>query len=128
MKKQSVIFVLTAIVFLLAAVAYPQGRAPMPPSPAVPQPPVITALHPSVARAGTATLAVFVVGQNFYPGISTAQFNGSDRPTVVFNSEVLAFELMTADLAQPKTAMVSVVNRGLNQSFTSNDLVFVVLP
>jgi len=85
-------------------------------------------LHPASVKAGTATLVVFVVGQNFSAGISTAQFGGSDLPTVVFNPEVLAFEATAADLAQPKIAMIDVANRNSHTSITSNSVPFLVLP
>ncbi len=128
MRKQSAIFWLTASVLLLATFAHPQGPGPMPPTPATLRPPVISALHPASVKAGTATLVVFVVGQNFSAGISTAQFGGSDRPTVVFNPEVLAFEATAADLAQPKIAMIDVANRNSHTSITSNSVPFLVLP
>src|SRR5712692_1720872 len=89
---------------------------------------VISALHPASVKAGTATLVVFVVGQNFSAGISTAQFGGSDRPTVVFTPAVMAFEAAAADLAQPKIVMIDVVNRNSSTSMTSNSVPFLVLP
>src|SRR5437016_5205493 len=108
MRKQSAILSITASVLLWAAFAYPQEPGPMPPTPATVRPPVVSALHPTSVKAGTATFVVFVVGQNFSPRSSIAQFSGSDRPTVVFNSEILVFEATAADLAQPKTAMIDV--------------------
>lgn len=125
MRKQSVILSITASVLLWAAFAYPQEQDPIPPRV---RPPVVSALHSTSVKAGTATLVVFVVGQNFSPRISIAQFSGSDRPTVVFNSEILAFEATAADLAQPKIAMIDVVNRNSSTSITSNRVPFVVLP
>jgi len=102
-------------------------QPPLPPTPATILPPVITALHPSSIQAGSGPIAVFVTGQNFVRGVSTAQVQGSERPTSVFNSEVLAFELTKADLAQPKTAMVTVVSKTQNESLISNSIPFVVL-
>ena len=128
MRKQSASFLLTASFFLLTAFAHPQEPGPMPPTPATARPPVISTLHPSSAKAGTETLIVFVVGQNFSPGISAAQFGGSDRATVVFNSEILAFEANAADLAQPKIATIDVINRNASASVRSNSVPFLVLP
>jgi hypothetical protein len=128
MRKQSAIFWLTASVLFLATFAHPQGPGQMPPTPATLRPPVISALHPASVKAGMASLVVFVVGQNFSAGISTAQFGGSDRPTVVFNPEVLAFEATKADLAEAGTTMIDVVNKISNSSITSNSVPFLVLP
>jgi hypothetical protein len=71
MTKQSAIFVLTASVFLLAAVAYPQSRAPMPPSPAMPQPPVITALHlPRQPELEPRHSQCLLLARTFIPGLA----------------------------------------------------------
>jgi hypothetical protein len=128
MRKQSGIFLLAASLTVLIALARAQAPGPMPPTPATLLPPVISALHPASVKAGTAALVVFVVGQNFAAGISTAQFKGSDRPTVVFNPEILAFQATAADLAQPKIAMIDVVNRNSSNSIPSNSVPFLVLP
>lgn len=114
---------------------FPGVRAVGPPTPA---PPVLTALYPSSAKAGTSNLLVFVSGQNFVQGLTTVQFhrssepspvNGPARATVVVNSQILAFQLTAADLAQAGMAMVNVVNRNSNGSVaTSNQLPFAVLP
>jgi hypothetical protein len=91
--------------------------------------PVITSLHPSAAsvKAGAAGAVVFVVGRNFVAGVTTVQFLGSNKRATVFNSEVLAFELTAADLTNPQTVMISVVNRSGTLAFKSNSLPFVVL-
>ncbi len=136
MSKRSAGFVVTAICVFLAVLASAQNTTLV--GPPTPAPPVLTALYPSSAKAGTSNLLVFVTGQNFIRGITTVQFhraeqpspvNGPTRPTVVFNSQVLAFQLTAADLAQAGVGMVSVVNRNPNGSFTtSNQLPFAVLP
>jgi hypothetical protein len=91
---------------------------------------VITSLHPSAvsAKAGAAGAVVFVAGWNFVAGLTTVQFLGSTKRATVFNSEVLAFELTAADLANPQTVMISVVNHSGTLAFKSNSLPFVVLP
>jgi hypothetical protein len=92
--------------------------------------PIITSLHPSAvsAKAGAAGAVVFVAGRNFVAGLTTVQFLGSTKRATVFNSEVLAFELTAADLANPQTVMISVVNHSGTLAFKSNSLPFVVLP
>lgn len=92
--------------------------------------PVIISLHPSAASAksGSPSVVVFVAGQNFVAGATSVEFQGSLRATSVFNSEVLAFELTSADLSKPQTAMVTVVNQSGPKLFKSNSLPFVVLP
>lgn len=136
MSKRSAGFLLTAICAFLAVLSSAQTSGPVgPPTPAAP---VVTALYPPSAKAGTSNLLVFVTGQNFVRGFTTVQFhrsegpspvNGPARATVVFNSQVLAFQLTAADLAQAGVGMVSVVNRNPNGSFTaSNQLPFAVLP
>ncbi len=136
MNKRSAGFLLTAICILLSGVLA-NAQKPGPVGPPTIAPPVITSLYPSSVKAGSTNLVVFVTGQNFVPGLTTAQFNrtggptatsGPDRPTVVYNSQVLAFEVTAADLAQPGTAMVDVVtSSGNNSVSTSNQVPFAVL-
>lgn len=135
MNKRCTGLLLTAVcVLLLGMPGNAQQSGPV--GPPTVAPPVITGLYPASAKVGTKSLLVFATGQNFVPGLTTAQFKRSDGPvngparaTVVFNSQVLAFELTAADLAQTETVMVDVVNRGQNQSVSvSNQVPFVVLP
>jgi len=125
--KQRFAALLSLVCLLALEASLLAQQPPLPPTPTTILPPVITALHPSSIKAGSGPIAVFVTGQNFVRGVSTAQFQGSERPTSVFNSEVLAFELTKADLAQPKTAMVTVVSKTQNESLISNSIPFVVL-
>jgi IPT/TIG domain-containing protein len=92
--------------------------------------PVITSLHPSAASAksGSSSVIVFVAGQNFVAGVTSVEFQGSRRAATVLNSEVLAFELTSADLSKPQAAMVTAVNQSGLKLLKSNSLPFVVLP
>lgn len=92
--------------------------------------PVLTSLHPSAATAesGASSTLVVVAGLNFAPGNTTVLIQGAPRATTVINSEALVFELTSADLAQPRTLMVTAANRSGTASFKSNALPFVVLP
>ncbi len=136
MSKRCARFLFTAICVFLAVLASAQTSGPV--GPPTPAPPVLTALYPSSAKAGTSNLLVFVSGQNFIRGITTVQFhrsgspspsNASARATVVFNSQILAFQLTAADLAETGVAMVNVVNRTPNGPVAaSNQLPFAVLP
>ena len=128
-RKQHLTVLLTVVCLLAMGSSVLLAQQPiLPPTPTTIQQPVITALHPSSAKAGSGPIAVFVTGQNFLRGFSSVQFGGSERPTSVFNSEVLVFELTKADLAEPKTAMVKVLTKTQNESLTSNSIAFEVLP
>ena len=137
MKQRTAGWVLTATcVLLLGLLANAQTSGPV--GPPTPAPPVITGLYPASAKAGSISLLVFVTGQNFVRGVTMAEFIRSDgtavtsapiRPTIVFNSQVLAFEATASDLQQPGTASVKVLNDVMNKPVTvSNQLPFVVLP
>lgn len=76
-------------------------------NPAVP-PPHIDELLPAKAYIGT-PLELFVVGSSF-TATSVARWNGSDRPTIVFDSTALLAQISAADLAAAGTASVTVYN------------------
>ena len=123
-KKQSLTILLAlACILAVGASAVAQQAAAF-------SRPVLTSLHPSLASAksGGASDLVIATGQNFVRGITTVEVQGSARTTSVINSEALAFELTAADLAQPGTLMVSVLNQSGARSLKSNSLPFVVLP
>ncbi|HLK33529.1 MAG TPA: IPT/TIG domain-containing protein [Terriglobales bacterium] len=127
MNKLSV-SVVTATICLLLSVTLAEAQRPSPILPpfASSMVPVISALHPNSMREGSAPAPIFVTGRNFVRGVTTAQFNGANRATVVFNPEVLAFEPTSEDLAQAGTASVSVVNTTRAGSIDSNKLPFVI--
>ena len=127
MKSRILTFATTITLFTVLAI--PVGLIAQE-AVAINRTPVITSLHPSAvsAKAGAAGAVVFVAGRNFVAGLTTVQFLGSTKRATVFNSEVLAFELTAADLANPQTVMISVVNHSGTQAFKSNSLPFVVLP
>ena len=123
-KKQLLTVVLTCVcVLAIGATTFAQQAT-------VVSRPVLTSLHPSAAsvQSGAASTLVVAAGQNFVRGITTVLVDGAPRATTVINSEALAFELTVADLAQPRTLMVTVANRTTAGSFKSNALPFVVLP
>src|SRR3979411_1320438 len=130
MKSRILTFVTT--ITLLTILATPVGLVAQEQQQAVAiyRTPIITSLHPSAvsAKAGAAGAVVFVAGRNFVAGLTTVQFLGSTKRAPVFNSECLAFELTAADLADPQTVMISVVNHSGTLAFKSNSLPFVVLP
>jgi hypothetical protein len=123
-KKQSLTVLLTLVALLaVGASAVAQQAAFL-------TRPVLTSLHPSAASAksGAASQLVVAAGQNFVHGVTTVQIQGTARATTVINSEALAFELTAADLAQPQTLLVNVVNQNGVKTLKSNALPFVVLP
>jgi len=88
--------------------------------------PAITGLFPSEITAGSQAFTMFVSGAQFMSA-STAQWNGSDRPTT-FNaaSTQLAVSITAADVQNAGLAQVTVTNpapgggRSLALSFTIN--------
>ncbi|HSL24530.1 MAG TPA: S8 family serine peptidase [Vicinamibacterales bacterium] len=84
--------------------------ATSPPVTVIPGPnpvPVIAALSPSRAVAGSSSLAVQVTGTGFVPG-SIARWNGADRPTMFVASSILRMTLGAIDLASIGTGQVTV--------------------
>ena len=71
--------------------------------------PVITALTPSSLPPGPVSAVVTVQGTGFVAG-SVVQVNGAGRATVVNSATQLTTTLGSADLANPGTLLVNVVN------------------
>jgi hypothetical protein len=71
--------------------------------------PAISELSPSSAYVGSANLQMAVVGNNFVPG-AVVQWNGADRTTTFVSSTQLNVYISSADLANPGTASVTVIN------------------
>jgi hypothetical protein len=71
--------------------------------------PTITALGPPGAAAGGAAFTLAVTGTGFGPG-AVVRWNGSDRTTRYVGATRLSADITAADIAQPGTASVTVVN------------------
>jgi hypothetical protein len=69
--------------------------------------PAATALSPTHAPAGTATLALTVTGSGF-DAFSVVMWNGTSRPTTVIDTATLQASISVADLPAAGTASVSV--------------------
>lgn len=88
--------------------------------------PTTTALNPTSAIAGGASLTLTVTGTNFVNG-SVVRWNGSDRPTTFVSATQLTAALTASDLATAGTASVTVFNPAPGggtsnaQSFTINN-------
>lgn len=72
--------------------------------------PAISALAPSEITAGSQAFTIFITGTNFLT-TSTAQWNGSNRPTTYnTNSTQLAVSITAADVQNAGGAQVTVTN------------------
>ncbi|HWQ14385.1 MAG TPA: beta-propeller fold lactonase family protein [Roseiflexaceae bacterium] len=74
--------------------------------------PAITVLSPAYATAGAnGAIDLTILGSNFVEG-AQAQWNGEDRPTTFVSAGELRMAVNAADLLDPGTASVQVVNPG----------------
>ena len=71
--------------------------------------------------------SLIVNGTNFYAGQSAVRWNGQPRLTTFINSQQLVASLTAADIANPGTATVNVVNPD-NLGGASNLLTFQITP
>lgn len=71
--------------------------------------PAITALSPDSATQGGSALSVTITGYNFISSASV-QWNGSARTATYSSSTQLQVQLTAADIANPGSATISVVN------------------
>lgn len=89
--------------------------------------PVMTSLNPASISAGSGAFSLIVNGTNFYAGQSAVRWNGQPRLTTFINSQQLVASLTAADIANPGTATVNVVNPD-NLGGASNLLTFQITP
>ncbi len=71
--------------------------------------PFLCCTNPTSANVGGGERTITVFGNNFIPD-SALRWNGSPRPTRVFNSTLLEVTIPEADFSSPGTAAVSVQN------------------
>lgn len=71
--------------------------------------PVISALNTSTVTAGGPAFVLGVQGSGFVPG-SVLQWNGSPRSTNFVGTTQLSADIPASDIAQPGTALITVVN------------------
>lgn len=71
--------------------------------------PAITTLNPATAFAGDAPFTLTITGSNFLNN-SVVKYNGSDRTTTYISATQLSISVTAADLANPTTAAITVVN------------------
>src|ERR1700722_20382418 len=92
-------------------------------------PPVLGALHPSKAEAGSPGFALTVQGAHFVSG-AIVHWNGEERATTVVDPGVVRAQIPASDLASDGTASVIVVNPNFpdQRSGVSNALAFRVVP
>jgi len=88
-------------------------------------PPVITALVPTSVVAGGPAFALTVKGSNFVSG-SVVRWNGSNRPTLVTSTELVA-AIAASDITNPGSVQITVFNPGLGGGI-SNSLGFNIDP
>jgi hypothetical protein len=86
--------------------------------------PVITALNPAAATAGTSAPTITVLGQNFLNG-ATVLWAGAGRPTTFVGRTQLNVALQAGDLAKAGAFAVTVVNPAPNAG-TSAPANFIV--
>lgn len=98
---------LTLDVILLASCG--GGSASPSPAPQNNPAPAVSSLSPLAAVAGAGGTMVAVTGTGFIR-TSTAQWNGSNRPTTFVSSTQLQVALSAADLAAAGTGQITVVN------------------
>jgi hypothetical protein len=91
------------------------GTTPPPPPPPPVVTPVITAMNPPSATAGTRHFKLIVMGRGF-DSASAVQWNGSNRPTTYINSTQLLANIPATDIKAPGAAQVKVVNADGAQS------------
>jgi len=92
----------------------------------VPPAPVITALSPSTAVAGTSSLSLIAYGNNFTP-TSVVRWNGSPRTTTYSTSTQLSAAISSADLAFAGSPQVTVFTPAPGGG-TSNAVTFTITP
>ena len=71
--------------------------------------PALTTLNPATAFAGDAGFTLMVNGSNFLNN-SVVKYNGTDRTTTFVSATQLSISVTAADLANPATAAITVVN------------------
>ena len=71
--------------------------------------PIISSLSPATLVAGSPDITLTVVGSAFVPG-SVVRWNDDPRPTVFLDNSRLQVAVSAADIADPDTVRVSVVN------------------
>ena len=71
--------------------------------------PVLTALNPSMALAGSDDLTLTVNGANFISG-ATVRWNGSDRQTTFISGTQLTATILSTDLVAAGAATITVFN------------------
>lgn len=71
--------------------------------------PTVSGLTPNTAAAGSGAFTLTVTGTNFVPS-AVVQWQGSARPTTFVNSTQLTAQISGGDLANPGSALVTVVN------------------
>lgn len=87
--------------------------------------PTTTSLSPSSVPAGSGAFTLTVNGTNFFNGVSTVRWNGSNRSTTYVNSTQLTASISGADVSAAGSVPVDVVNTGAvaasnAQTFTVN--------
>lgn len=83
----------------------------------------VVSLSPDAATAGSSTLTLHVTGANFIPG-ATVLWSGQPRKTTYASPQSLTATIMSADLASPATAAVSVLNDA--EGTDSNAMAFTI--
>jgi len=88
--------------------------------------PTINSLGPSCALAGGPAFNLFVSGSNFVPS-SVVRWNGSDRPTTVFDASDAQAQIPASDIVATGTPAVTVFNPAPGGG-SSNPSTFTVTP
>jgi hypothetical protein len=81
--------------------------------------PAVTSLSPASVLSGTASTSLTIYGHNFSTDPAThsvGRWNGSDRITVVIDSNTLLINVTQADLAAAGNALVTVLTPGTGES------------
>ena len=94
------------------------GTSPAFVFPVLPRVPLIAALSPPSALAGSPNLTLTINGVDFSSS-AIVLWGGAARQTVVLSSTQLSVLIMASDLAAPATAQITVMNPGITGGFTS---------
>jgi hypothetical protein len=96
-----------------------------PPTPA----PILTAINPNSATAGSPGFTLTVTGANFI-STTTVRWNGANRPTTFVSATQLTAQIPASDITTPGTASVNVFTppnaAGVGGGLSTNPLPFTI--
>ena len=122
-QQASTLCVFAVVLFLvLPMLNCGGGKSSSSPNPPPVQPstaPNITSISPTSVATGSATFTMTVNGKNFLSGVSTVQWNDSDRITTFVSSSQIKADITSTDVAAAGKANISVINRATKIELSS---------